>query len=93
MSLSKPTRPETQLLDVPWGTLNQVWSTKELETTTAIQRSWKKTLKEIGSIKTIIRHDALEDPPRIATFQKAKDDQLVPLAALGGTIKIKKARI
>ena len=84
MSLSKPTRPDTQLLDVPWGTLNQVWNTKELEKATKIQRSWKKTLKEIGSIRTIIRHDELEKPPRIATFKKAEDHQLVPLAALGG---------
>ena len=84
MSLSKPTRPDTQLLDIPWGTLDKSWNAKELEAMTAIQRSWQKTLKEISAIRTIIKHEDVEQPPRIATFQKVRDDQLLPLAALGG---------
>ena len=84
MSLSKPTRPETQLLDVPWGTLDRSWTAKELEAMTKIQRSWHKTLKETAFVRTAIKHETVDQPPRIATFQKVKDDQLLPLAALGG---------
>ena len=84
MSLSKPTRPERQLIDIPWRNLNLVWNAQELEKATKLRRNWSETLHNVNHKYTNIVHHATKEKPQVATFEAASDDQLLPLLALGG---------
>ena len=84
MSLSKPTRPVSQLIDVPWINLNQTWDAQALEQATKIQRNWSETLRLRRALRGVPIHHIRAEKPKIATYDSATDDQLMPLLALGG---------
>lgn len=84
MSLSKPTRPVSQLIDVPWINLNQTWDAQDLEQATKIQRNWSETMRIRRGLRGYPIHPVRAEKPQIVTYERAKDDQLMPLLALGG---------
>ena len=84
MSLSKPTRPPSQLIDVPWMNLNQTWNAQDLEHATKIQRNWNDTLQKRRALRGLPIHHVRAEKPQVATYEATKDDQLMPLLALGG---------